>query len=668
MIKILWKNRYINLFIIVIFFITGCLNINSINVFFDSERIIELTNVEKDIIEKSIDDNNLLLLGLKYEEKLKYEDFIQLKNKVDKLKNMSNIKNVRSIFNDQYSEYNSSIPYPIKVLNLKSKEEFNKSILKLKNNKSNYISNDLKNLLFIIKCENLEENDEKELFINNLEIEFKDLKSCETYITGQIKSETYVQKHVISELLLFTLISLILCSIVLWFFTKNIFIVITNLLSVFLSIFISLWISNILFGGIELIMIIVPAVIFIITISDYMHLQSITKKFKSKFDLFESQIQKIGKPVFLTSITTAIGFLSFTFTDFEPLYRFGIITTLSIFISLYIIVTMYSLCIDMGWLKYNEKKKSFDKTIKYILNLNQHKIKILSLFLILSALSIFTFKIDNYLTDEINKKSELYEEINYFDNTFGGIKPISFSSNQSINYDRFKQIKSEIESNDIHIDFALNKKDSLLINARMNDIGSVQSKILYNTLQAVFTSNNEIIKIGGIGYLFDQISNELTKQVLFGLFIAILIICSIFVIINRFKFNYFIVTLIPNTIPLLTCLGILSFNEFYFSLSNAFIFAIVFGLIVDDSIHIISAYSFCRKKNLSIDKSLEYCRKYTYKAVIKTSIVIIFTLIPLMFSEFKSISQLANITIMSALIAIIFDMIYLPILLKKLIK
>ena len=91
---------------------------------------------------------------------------------------------------------------------------------------------------------------------------------------------------------------------------------------------------------------------------------------------------------------------------------------------------------------------------------------------------------------------------------------------------------------------------------------------------------------------------------------------------------------------------------------------IVFGLIVDDSIHIISSYRSCIKRNLSIDKSVNYVTQITSRAVIKTTIVIIFTLIPLLFSEFKSVSQLASISIVAAIVAVFFDLIFLPKLLR----
>ena len=168
-----------------------------------------------------------------------------------------------------------------------------------------------------------------------------------------------------------------------------------------------------------------------------------------------------------------------------------------------------------------------------------------------------------------------------------------------------------------------------------------------------------------MGYLFDKISNTLTLEVLIGLVIAIFIIGLIFVLINNFNFSYMFVSLIPNVIPLLSSLGVLSLLGFYFNLSNAFIFAIVFGLIVDDSIHIISSYSFSRRRGLTPNEALIYCERKTFNAVIKTTLIIIASLIPLLFSEFKSISQLGYITILAAVFAIIFDLILLPKLLKK---
>ena len=660
MIRFFWQYRYHNLFIIFFTFIFSVFSLKNLKVFFESERIIELSNVEKDIIDKSLDDKNLILVGLEFMDSLTYESLVLIKSQLKLLDQNKNIQTHQSVFNEKEIIYSSFAPITISLLDISSEKKYLQSLEKIKKFNSNFITKDFKNLLFVIKCKDLNSENDKEDLLKFLESHFAKYNSKNIFSTGQIKSEIYMQENVVNEMIYFTISSFILCSLILWFYVRNIYLVSINIISIILSILFSFNLSNFLFGGIELVMIIIPAVIFIITISDYMHLLNSNQKFRNRFRLFRSQMQYIGKPVFLTSATTAIGFLSFTFVGFDPLMRFGLITTVSIFISLFIIVTLYSLCVDLNYINRKHEVNSVNKIIIFFSSMKKYQFPILLVFILLSFLGLFNISINNFLTDEINKKSPLYKEISYFDNVFGGIKPVTFNASNNV---PLSQLKDEISANDLNIDFIYNENERVVVKTRMKDKGTLKSNIIYDNILKKFD-----LKVGGVGFLFDKISNQLTKEVLLGLVFAILVIGVFFVVFNNFNLNYFVVSLIPNVIPLITCLGILSFSDFYFSLSNAFIFAIVFGLIVDDSIHIISAYSNCRKRNLSIEESINFCKKNTFQAVIKTTIVIIVSLLPLLFSEFKSISQLAYITIISAVVAIVFDLIYLPKLLKHYIK
>lgn len=667
MIKYFWKYRYLNFILIICGCIFSLYNLQSFKVYFDSERIIELSNVDKDIIEKSIDDSNLLLIGVKLDEEFSYVSAKSIKDVINQLDTNNYVKSVKSIFNERVLLSESFIPIPIKLVNLKSTENFNNSLVNIKNFKSHFISKDLKNLLFVIKCKNLVDEEMKINFINDLESNFSKISNANINVTGQIKSEIYMKQKILNEIIVFIIFSVLLCSIMLWYFIRSIKLVFACVSSIILSICYSFSISNFLFGGIELIMIIIPAIIFIITISDFMHLLNHKHLTSNKYKLFNYQLLNIGKPVFLTSLTTAIGFLSFTFGSFEPLMRFGIVTTLSIFICLFIIVTSYALVIDLNLIS-RVKEKLTIKTLELIFKVfDQNKKIVVSFFLFISIIGLLSINIDNFLTDEINPKSELYKEINYFEKNFGGIKPLSFSL---VNSDKSstRDFTNFLTSKNTTTDLVFERKDTILVKARINDIGAVESKKLYNAIND-FTHNYKYdFSIGGVGYLFDQISNELTYEVLIGLLLAIFLIGFIFVVINDFNLRYLFVSLIPNLVPMLSCLGVLSCFGFYLSLSNAFIFAIVFGLIVDDSIHIISAYSINRKSKKSIIQSIAYCYDNTFHAVIKTTLIIIVTLIPLLFSEFKSISQLAYITMISALFALVFDLLILPLLLRKFIK
>ncbi len=665
MIRFFWKYRYFNIAIIFTACILCVLSFDDFKVYFDSERIIELVDVDKDIIEKSIDDSNLLLVSVVLSDPFSYERALEIFSALEKVKRNPKIHSIRSLFNERAIINQSVFPIPLKLLDLDSIVAFDNSLIRIAKFKSNFISDDFKSLLFVVKCQNLNLESDKIQFLSDLDKHFSNIFSSDIYITGQIKSEIYIKENVIKELSFFILTSAFLCSLILLYFTRDSKLVIISLISILISIIFSFSISNFLFGGIELVMIIIPAIIFIITISDFMHLLNIQKKFKNKYVLFRTQLLNIGKPVFLTSLTTAIGFLSFTFGSFEPLMRFGVVTTLSIFASLFVIITLFAFIVDFNLLKITRERLLLTEITRLIYSLKPFKGVLLTFFLVFCAVGILSLKIDNYLTDEINTSSKLFKDIQHFEQNFGGIKPLSFTLKNNSNINAYIDF---LKKNDINTDLILNTSGDQLVKARTKDIGAFESKLLYDKISKYANENSFSVEFSGIGYLFDQISYDLTCEVLFGLFLAMLLIGFIFVILNDFNLSYFFISLIPNFIPLFSCLGIMSVFGFYLSLSNAFIFAIVFGLIVDDSIHIISAYSISRKEKKSVVKSLIYCRENTFNAIIKTTIIIIISLIPLLFSEFRSISQLAYVTILSATIALIFDIIFLPFLLKRYIK
>jgi len=671
MIKVLWKYKYIFLSLILVLLLVSLNNITGLKIFYESERIIELSNESQDIIDKSLDDKNLILLAVEFQDSVKYQDLLDLSNVSLKISKDQNTKSVRSIFNERVLIKSSIIPFAVKIFDIDDYDKYKNSLLKIKKYGSKFAREDLNSFLFIIKSKDLDSEEQKRSYLNKLEKEFSQ-NNIKVYITGQIKSEIYMQDNVTKELLLFIILSSILCSLVLYFYLNNIKLVLINFISVCISLIFSFSLSNILFGGIELVMILIPAIVFIITISDFMHLLNSDKLYKNKFRSFKTQLEKIGMPVFITSLTTAIGFLSFMFSSLIPLFRFGVITTITIFISLFVIVILYSLIIDFNINKSIKNNLFLDDLIVSIVNLKKsYSYVLLVSFLFLSFLAFNNFKVDNFITDEINKNSDLYTDINFFDREFGGIKPVTFIvKNESPSISSLDSLKEIILNHNFVIDFSLNdfsKPDNneYLIKARMKDIGSSQSEIIFDDILLKSKDLSLDLEIAGVGFLFDKISNKMTFEIILGLILAIIIIGFVFVLLNNFNWYYFPISLIPNILPLLTTIGLLSIFGFYFSLSNAFILAIVFGLIVDDSIHIINAYSMSRNRGLSIQESISHCQTYTYKAVIKTSVVIIFTLFPLLFSEFKSISQLSIITIIAAVIALIFDIIYLPKMLVK---
>jgi len=689
MIKFVWKHKYRLLSLIILCFIFSIYTLKNPKIFYDSERILKYAE-DLEIEKKEIDDpSNLFLVGVEYYEKVQLEDLIKLQSLHYDLYEDENITSSQSVFND-ISLHGLNFFFPFgNNQKIENKKDFNDFIEKINSKESLFISKDQKKFFYIIILKSDLGEDFNKNFIKDLEYKFNTLEASSIYITSQVKGEIYIKEKVIKELLYITFVSAFLCSLILWIFSRNIKFVSIVIISVLFSITISLMISQILFGGIELVMIIMPAILFIVCISDFMHLVNDNgDNKKSKLEYFKYQVNNIGKPVALTSITTAIGFLSFCFSNVLPISRLGMITTIGILISLFVILVTYSICIELNLhiikgknLQTNKIDNLISKFIKF-----QNSKKSIPLILIMSLLCLFGinyFEINNHIYDEFNKSSDLYKEMQFFDKNFGGYKEVYFNIEikDNLKLDSIIKLENEIKSMGFTLDYSLfgSFKDLKSINenyfqeieekqismkTRMPDIGSKKSLILYNKINQKANDLNIKIQLKGNGYLFDKLSDKITLEIIFGLMIAILTICLLFLIISNFNFKYLLIILIPNTFPIFVCIGLMSLGTFYFSLSNAFIFAIIFGLIVDDSIHIITSYRFNILRGVNKKEAIDKSLRVTGKAVIKTTLIIIVTLIPLLFSEFNSISQLGLLTIVSAIIAIVFDLIYLPKLIR----
>lgn len=648
-------------------------------IYFDSERILNQYGIQAND-NKYLDDNNLIFFGVELKKELDFftaQKFIQLH---DFIRKSDYVSRVYSIRNDREYLSGGLIPIVKKRFSFKNQKDFNTSLNSLSATKSNFISQDHKHLLVLIEAKKNLNKSEQANLVKYLQKGILFDYQKETYVAGRIPSELYFEDKVMFELIQMTLFSAILCCFFLICLTKNIKLVGLTITSILISIIVTLGISHLFFGGIELVMIITPAIIFIVVISDLMHLTNNQSKIAAdKKSYFIKRMNKIGKAIILTSITTAISFLTFLFNEFDPLIRFGFITSIGVLFTMILALVVYAIAIDKLYNKANSiliLNNLFQKTIHFFLRAQKNRK--LSFFTILIVVfgvyATCSIKINNFLTDEINKSSDFYIQTNYFDKHFGGIKPLNIIIENEKSYFDIPKYKKIIENGGFVVDanskenfFQNKEEDKIVFYCRTKDEGSVvtSEKLIAVNRQL---NNDNIISFGGAGYIFDNLSNYLTKNLFIGLLVAILSIGLVFFLLNNYSISYFIIAIIPNIIPMVLCLGILYCFDFYFSLSNAFIFTIVFGLIIDDSIHLISAYTNSIKKGNSKETALNAIVTQTGSAILKTTLLILVCLTPLLFSEFKSVSQLAQITILTASIALFFDLIFLPKLIRIMTK
>jgi uncharacterized protein len=125
-----------------------------------------------------------------------------------------------------------------------------------------------------------------------------------------------------------------------------------------------------------------------------------------------------------------------------------------------------------------------------------------------------------------------------------------------------------------------------------------------------------------------------------------------------------LVFLVPNVLPLLLIAGIMAWLGIELKATTSMIFSIAFGIATDDTIHFISRI----KIELQYGKSLFEALKITYlqtgRAVLITSLIITAGFACMLFSDFKSNFYFGLLISITMVIAVVCDLLLLPILIN----
>ncbi len=209
---------------------------------------------------------------------------------------------------------------------------------------------------------------------------------------------------------------------------------------------------------INIMLTILPTIIFIVAMSDVIHLVSKyleeLRMGKSNTDAVKVAYKEVGLATLLTSITTAIGFLSLLTVPLQPIRVFGIYTALGVLISFVLAYTLLpALLILVKPPKLHKKRivhnfwyKTLHQLFKLIL---RQRLKLLYGFIILvtaSVIGILRVESDYFLLEDLKEDNPMRAQFNYFDEEYMGLRPFELSvevrdSSRSVyNYEVLQEI------------------------------------------------------------------------------------------------------------------------------------------------------------------------------------------------------------------------------------
>ncbi len=207
------------------------------------------------------------------------------------------------------------------------------------------------------------------------------------------------------------------------------------------------------------------------------------------------------------------------------------------------------------------------------------------------------------------------------------------------------------------------------ITSKVLDVGLDSITRVYTDLNSFLSTKTDSAKVKfkltGTGILLDKNSFYVRESLVNGLLMGALLVALIMALLFR-NLKLLLISLLPNILPLLFAAGLLGFLGIPLEATISVVFAIVFGIAVDDTIHFLGRYKVSRDNGHDKEKALEITFAETGRALVITTLSLFFGFMVLLFSihaPSMTIGLLVSVTLLAALVL---DLLLLPVLIRKL--
>jgi predicted RND superfamily exporter protein len=260
------------------------------------------------------------------------------------------------------------------------------------------------------------------------------------HFAGLPHMRVVIGKRIVNEMYIFLGLSVFASSLLLYIFFRSLRVVIQCNIVVFVSVIWALGSIGLLGFHLSIMMALIPPLMIVIGVPNCVFL--VTRyhqeyvKHGNKIKALYTMIRRIGSVTFLTNLTTAVGFC--TFTSSEKLAQFGIISSVNI-----MVVFILSICIipiiasfskppkarHLGHL-YRVYSQGFIEKIVVLVSKRRRLIYICSVLLtIISIYGMTKLTATGNVTGDLPKNDPILKDIKFIEKNFGGSIPFEMTIN-----------------------------------------------------------------------------------------------------------------------------------------------------------------------------------------------------------------------------------------------
>ena len=474
-----------------------------------------------------------------------------------------------------------------------------------------------------------------------------------------------------------------------------------------------------------------PTIITTLAVADSIHLLVVMlNRMRDGHDKRESLLYSLrvnAKPIFLTSVTTALGFLSLNFSDSPPFHDLGNITAFGVMAAWVYAVVLLPILISFMPIKPKGNLQKLDTKMSVIGTFIADKYKaVLSVSVVISACLLALIPLNEINDDFVkyfDESVEYRQDTDWVSANLTGANLIQFNLQsgepngvsdpafiqtvadftewalneevvthvQSIS-DTFKRLNRDLnegnetfysipETRDLAAQYLLLYELSLPFGLDMNnqlDISKSSTQVVV-TLDDMTTkelrswvaraenylaeTHNTNLTAVGPTVMFAYISERNIESMLIGTLIAVFLISGVILIALR-DVQLGLISLIPNLLPAALAFGVWGALVGQVNMAVAVVAGMALGVVVDDSVHFLTKYQIARRElKLTARDAVISAFNGVGTALVVTTLILVAGFAILAQSSFGVNSYMAMLTAIALVIALIADLTLLPALL-----
>ncbi len=475
-----------------------------------------------------------------------------------------------------------------------------------------------------------------------------------------------------------------------------------------------------------------PVFIVAIGIADAMHLFWIyslgRKKGMDNTQAIHYSVHKNFLPVFLTSVTTAVGFASLGISAVIPIKTLGIATANAALLAfvLTILFVPAVLAILNPKIKPTETKEDKEADIlahRFSHFIIKHDMKILlssAIFIIAIGAGLLYVKVDSNTVRYFSENVPFRETVNFMQKNISG--PMSYEivvdsktkdgikdpvfmkkieefykvfrekypdmrhiSSLTDVVKKFNEVMNGSHSipNDrnliaqylllyslslpqgMEINDRMDVDEQLLrISAAMNIVDTSKDLEMMTWVEQWWKETPYSAKINGQTAMFAHMQHDVTDTLINSIILAIVAVSIMMLLIFR-NLRMIPLFIVPNILPIVLVVGVMGWLGLTIDIGVAISGAIIIGVAVDDTIHFLVKYREARYKGDSLEEALAYVMHYAGSAIIFTTIILSSAFMIFILSDFLPNVHFGIVTSIALIIAVWVDLLILPAVLSR---